>query len=855
MNLSIIAKDLFNKIRGQFPSVQLGDSQGTITKKPEDARFFDFDFNSGGNTLGKVSISISEDEGLVILHNKDFTEGTDEAVKNDWYSFLKEMGQFAKARVLGFDTRDITKSNLEKRDYEFLGQEKEVAQVSESNLYGTTKTSFQSVGEARLVIKHSAPVDQTVAGGRSHKIESIFIESSAGERFKYPIKHLNGARAMARHVSEGGNPFDSFGKHIVGLSEELSKLRSFKTYMNRSNVMAEGLKEYQSIVDERIETIKTECQKLQRATAYKETFENFQESTLEEVPEDIKKNWIDELTIKTFKEELQDVFPYIYKLISEKTAVQSLDPESFEAHGYQGGTEPRKYEYDLAGDYEPEKAVTDKDAMDVKELLNKAGIEADVQPNEMRYQGIVIHTDAPRDAVEKVLGGMIETLNTSDSFNEFEDAMESIISDDNELFSNDPEEKDQAIKRLNALMAKHFPVGVNGTNGIESLAGIIDDEEFNDSIRNASKENSDACLRPMIMDYVMKRDPQVATKLDTGDMNNEPEKEGTVKEMGDAETEISDGIFVVQRGDNADGVSDEDPYVIGELYADPELSAEDIQKTLKDYVQNKNLAPKVDFRPDDSGSSVIDGKAYRGEVVMNWLGGKPITKKSTFYKAPHEAITFEDIKPYVSMYKGDDGKMVYDVLNKDEKSVFKTNKAKDAMAYLKKNFDKLRYKDVKEDKKDGFEYPEDGKYGYKAEVGKTDADITIHDSETDEILHIKDMQNVDIEDQETLAMIWDENHDGDERAIAAMKTARDQDESEESKPELPNATPEMVEEFIKSFFDYTTNKFPKGETAILTAVEKKFGEDLIGSAQETIHKMTAGNDQEIEKIKKLAGVK
>jgi hypothetical protein len=326
MNLNIIAKDLFNKIRGQFPSVQLGDSQGTITKKPEEARFFDFDFNHGGNTLGKVSISISEEDGLVVLHNKDFTEGTEEAVKNAWYGFLKEMGQFAKARVLGFDTRDITKSNLEKRDYEFLGKEKEVEQVSESNLYGTTKTSFQSVGEARLVIKHSAPVDQTVAGGRSHKIESIFIESSAGERFKYPIKHLNGARAMARHVSEGGNPFDSFGKHIIGLSEELSKLRSFKTYINRSNVMAEGLKEYQSIVDERIETIKTECQKLQRANAYKETFENFQESTLEEVPEDIKKNWIDELTIKTFKEELQDVFPYIYKLVTEKTAVQSLDP-------------------------------------------------------------------------------------------------------------------------------------------------------------------------------------------------------------------------------------------------------------------------------------------------------------------------------------------------------------------------------------------------------------------------------------------------------------------------------------------------------------------------------------------------
>ena len=60
---------------------------------------------------------------------------------------------------------------------------------------------------------------------------------------------------------------------------------------------------------------------------------------------------------------------------------------------------------------------------------------------------------------------------------------------------------------------------------------------------------------------------------------------------------------------------------------------------------------------------------------------------------------------------------------------------------------------------------------------------------------------------------------------------------------------------LRLIADVVNYKFPKGETAILTAVEKKFGEDLIGSAQETIHKMTAGNDQEIEKIKKLAGVK
>jgi len=831
MNLQAIGKDLFNKIRGRFPGVTIGDSEGKITNKPEDARFFDFEFKEGGNVLGKVSISISEEDGLVVLHNKDFVEGADDGVKTSWYNFLKEMGQFAKARVLGFDTRDITKSNLEKRDYEYMSKGKEVDKVSESNLFGTTKTSFQSIGEARLVIKHSRPVDQSIAGGRTHRIESIFIESSEGERFKYPIKHLNGARAMARHVSEGGKPFDSFGKYITGLSEELSKLKSFKTYMNRSNVMAEGLREYQSIVDERIDIIKNECIKLQRPTNYKETFENFKEADAVEVPEDIKKNWIDELTIKTFKEELQDVFPYIYKLVTEKTAVQNLDPESFEAHGYQGGTEARRYEYDLAGDYSPEEPVTEKDVEQVKELLQNAGINADVQSREDRYQGIVVHTDAPREEVEKVLGGMIESI--ANVFDDFEDAMEEIVDEGNALFSQDPEEQNEAVEKLNQLMQKHFPVGVNGTNGIESLQGIIDDEDFNNAIEKAAEEDSDMCMRPMIMDYIKSKDPQLASRIETGDMKTE--KESTVKEIGDAEAEISDGIFVVQRGDNADAVTKEDPYVVGELYADPELSDEDIQKTLKDYVQNKNLAPKVDFHPDDSGSSVIDGKAYRGEVVMNWLGDTVIDGDGNIsYKAPHEAITFEDIKPYVSMYKGDDGKTVFDVLGKDGKSVEKFGDAKAAMAYLKKNFDKLRY-------------------GSKEKEAMSDPDGNPQYGDESKEIALDQWNNMSKEEKEEYGSFSAYLKSDDFQAkLDHLRSKFEKDEA--PKPEMPNASEEDVQEFIKSFFDYTSNQFPKGETAILTAVEKKFGDAHIRTAQEAIHKMTAGKDHEIEKIKKLAGV-
>ena len=54
-----------------------------------------------------------------------------------------------------------------------------------------------------------------------------------------------------------------------------------------------------------------------------------------------------------------------------------------------------------------------------------------------------------------------------------------------------------------------------------------------------------------------------------------------------------------------------------------------------------------------------------------------------------EGLTFEDIKPYVSMYTDKDGKKVNAVLDKDGEEVFKTHDAKAAMAYLSQNYDKL----------------------------------------------------------------------------------------------------------------------------------------------------------------------
>ena len=739
MEIENISTALFNKLRGQFPSITVGDAEGNVTNDPKQARFFDFDYTKEGKSFGKISISISEDQGLVVLHSTDIISEADPLTKEGWYNFLKELREFAKSRLMSFDTRDITKSNLEKRDYEYLKKEKDMEPVSESNMFGTNKTSFQQIGDAKLILKHSTIVNPEVPGARSQKIESIFIESPAGERFKFPYKHLNGARAMTRHVAEGGNPYDNFGKFIVGLSEELNKLRKFKTYMNRSSVMAEGLKEYMTVIDERIEEIKSTAQKLQKESGYKSVKETHSETVLEEVPEEITKSWIDELTIKQFNEELKDVFPYIYKLVSEKTAIKNLSPEDFEleAQGYQGGTESRTLRFDVAGDYDPERPVSEKDAEEIEQELAKAGIVADVQPDESRYNGIIVHTNTNPDEVQKALGSTIETL---DTFKEFENTIESIVAEDeNGLFSSDKEESNQALEKLNKLMAKHFPAGPNGVNGIESLQGIIDDEALASQIKMASKEDADACLRPMIMDYIKAKRPEMLSKIDTGDMKQEVED---------------------------------------------------------------------------------------------------------------EAITFEDIKPYVSIYKGNDGKNVFDVLDKDGKSVQKFDNANAAMKYLHANFDDLR---KGSDEKEAMVDPE-GNPQYGDESKEIALDLWNDMSKEEKEEHGSFGAFLKSDDFQEYLNKLRSKFEKDAEDKIDVKIDPDGGISKVDGDNSLDNKEETVEDFVKSFFDYTTNQFPKGETAVLTSVEKKFGDGSIKTAQETIRKLMNNKDPEIAKIKKLAGI-
>ena len=612
-----ISENLFAKIRGRFPSITLGDETGVVTDEPKLARYFDFDFKDGEETLGKVSITLNDDSGVVVTFNNDFITNENEDVKNKWYDFLKELRVFAKKNMLNFDTRDITKSNLDKRDYAHLTKTSSGDNtMRESTMYGTSRTSYEDVGTARLVLKHNQAVNLDIPGSRTQHVHSIYIESDNGERYKYPYRHLNGARALARHVSEGGNLYDDFGKHIVGLSEELAKLRQFKTYMNRSAVMAEGLKQYIDVVNERLESVKKECLKLQRETYYKEAFKDYKQEVLEEVPEDVTNSWIDELTVRSFNEELKSVFPYIYKLVNDSKKVEELNPEdllsektdqsdvegeidwngetiSYVAHvdGDNARVDPKSIQstgdlnkddmqdimhqatidankrmatrdnerdpghrlYKAQEDHGPNvdefltKIANDK--MDPFELIDqglrgKHGPEIEKALQDM-YDGVAhdhgFHGDDDHEEIYNRMQMDIEDAygtkeemepQAFDPVAEYEKAISYIVGEQENALTDGSDEDDwgdsdndgdddkaQAIDRLNELMGQHFPAGVNGTNAIESLAGIIDDPKLQEMFRKVGQKDSDICVRPLVMKWIKAHAPDVTSQINTGDMD------------------------------------------------------------------------------------------------------------------------------------------------------------------------------------------------------------------------------------------------------------------------------------------------------------------------------------------------
>jgi hypothetical protein len=195
-------------------------SSGRPVTDPAEAEVFSFDWKTQGQNYGTVVVLLSADNELEVYYGDNLGRGMDSEHKSDWYDFLAQLKNFATRNLLTFEL-----NNINRLKYTMQG----MAAIREGlfeGYYGRRKVSYSDQPQhTRIMIRHNRDLQE--GEPRYRAIESLFVETAAGERFRVPSRSLTHGRLLARHIAEGGTPYDAFGNYINQLLQEIATLSRF----------------------------------------------------------------------------------------------------------------------------------------------------------------------------------------------------------------------------------------------------------------------------------------------------------------------------------------------------------------------------------------------------------------------------------------------------------------------------------------------------------------------------------------------------------------------------------------------------------------------------------------------------
>jgi hypothetical protein len=317
-----IAEGLFEKIRDRFEDVSLGDEKAKATQDPEKARFFNFDYTVDDVNLGNVTLSIIDENSLKVYFSKNISDDLDDEQRHDWYDFLRELRRFSKSNLLSFEPRDITRSTLKHRDIQQISKSDNTYNkddVIAESLYGTRKSSYERKGPVRIIVRHSKPIEEIEnRRARTHNINSIYVETQEGERFKLPVKSIRLGRVLAQHIKHGGSMQDELGQHICEMALEAAKLKPF-LYNTRYRTFEDV--QTQSMVEAAVEYHGLLNNTLKRMTGkkgYQKCKEQFVATSTSYIPEINTDEMKERFVKRTFDERLEEALPLVHKAYNMK---------------------------------------------------------------------------------------------------------------------------------------------------------------------------------------------------------------------------------------------------------------------------------------------------------------------------------------------------------------------------------------------------------------------------------------------------------------------------------------------------------------------------------------------------------
>lgn len=248
-----LSDELFQVLKGSGRILTLYGKDGNRTYEPKNARRV---FAEPDKMMISVNEQGSDSEVKVYL-----SSSTDIREISKLINTLRSIT--ARYNVL----LNVRKFGRELRPKDFAYQ---ASAVTEASMWGSARSSYQSFGQTKLIIRHCQPISEDIVGSRGRNILSMFVETKDGERFRFTENHLSAGRAFAQHINQGGKPYDQIGIDLTILALESLQLTRLSRYIYHSrNLLGEEAISLRPLIKTRITELRKNFLTMSRPRGYK----------------------------------------------------------------------------------------------------------------------------------------------------------------------------------------------------------------------------------------------------------------------------------------------------------------------------------------------------------------------------------------------------------------------------------------------------------------------------------------------------------------------------------------------------------------------------------------------------------
>jgi len=520
-----ISQDLFDLLVSKDFEVKSFDSNGKPVLDVNDANIFRFDFTVGKNNYGTAVILIDDEANFELFFGDNIGKTMRGKDKNYWFDFLHTLKQFSIRHLKKFKP-----SNMNKMKYSMQGIAAIKEGLFESKWSGTSKTSYnKQPKKVRIIAKHNKRLGEDDA--RFRNIKTLFIENGDGERFKLPFVNIGGARAMARHVSEGGNPYDQFGVHISETVKDIAtmggflRIRSLNEQEGEISKIRENCRDY-------YKGLRGKLKSLSSKRGYKKYFESWEPTQIEEneatinalrnvfIQDDVNEKIENALPLISRLQQMSegDVIHHNFK--SKRTSKSSDENAEIVTPEIKSNKTYSDYFASQIPKYDPKTKrpyTSDQVGDDIEWGFMEEFLEFDLKPlpgNKAQVVGItqggeriLLTKDSYEEHIaEKVVdafnsGGWVdkppqkESKDNMKQLREFEDWADDIAE---ASLTNTP----FATEQLAEKFKEPIPVGVNALNVQEIVDELVGEEDLMQQLSDVAEGDPEADARPIIVDWL-----------------------------------------------------------------------------------------------------------------------------------------------------------------------------------------------------------------------------------------------------------------------------------------------------------------------------------------------------------------